>query len=689
MPKALSSGVPLLSLKLPELSAKRAVRITAPYAILAGILVLAAFVRLLPAKWGLYLNEYDPYIQYKAAKYAVEHGFSEWFNWYDNTRWYPWGVAAGKTLYPGVPFSVASSYLILKWLGIDVTLFDVAVFFPVVMGVLTVLVVFLLGRELGGVSLGLIAALMLSVAPTFSVRTSLGFCDTETVGFFSMILSLFLFARALDRKPILYGILSGLALGLMTVSWGAYLFLYNLYAIFLVVALLLKKYDFNLGIAYVSTILVGVLSASFMPKLIKFVTSISAFLPFFGIVLVVIAELYRRYRGSQIPPKLVLGIIVAVAASGLALSYTGVIRALKGKFLATVDPFAAVPPIIRTVGEQLPSTWATFFSDYRFLLLFMPIGLYFMIRRLQKKDLLLALLGLTSIYVASSFVRLTIFTDLAVSLIGGAGFIYLMTRSVSAMQYQELAKKGKRRSSPFRGYALLSIAILVVLTAPSIAANVTSANMPVVIAALPDWRDALAWMRDNLPPGAVVGCWWDYGYWINVMANKTTVADNNTLNSTQIKLLAIAFLSDENVAIDIYRKLGIQYVVVYDPFYTGPALKGLPGMPWGTYGEFVKSFAMMTIAGYNSSDYINYGQLTVQGQKVYLLVPNGPKAANATLFKLLFYPWILYGDSDYLKQVEEEYGVTFTPPKHFELIYHSPNRWVMVYKVLYPEEGAS
>jgi len=253
---------------------------------------------------------------------------------------------------------------------------------------------------------------------------------------------------------------------------------------------------------------VGLAVTPLLPRTAKFATSISGFLPILGILLVVAAEIYRYRRGRYPQPRLILAAIIALGIAGIAVSQLGLIEALKGKFLAIVNPFAQVPPIIRTVGEQLPSTWATFFSDYRFLLFLMLVGLYFVIRRFRKEDLLLALLGITSIYVASSFVRLTAFTDIAVSLIGGAGFTYLIKRFMEAAILTE-AKKGKRRRSPMKAYALISTAILVALTAPSIAANVKAANMPPVIAALPDWRDALAWMRDNLPQNAVVGSWWD------------------------------------------------------------------------------------------------------------------------------------------------------------------------------------
>ena len=38
--------------------------------------------------------------------------------------------------------------------------------------------------------------------------------------------------------------------------------------------------------------------------------------------------------------------------------------------------------------------------------------------------------------------------------------------------------------------------------------------------------------------------WWDYGYWINVMGNRTTVVDNATLNQTKIAEVGQMFMSN-------------------------------------------------------------------------------------------------------------------------------------------------
>ena len=68
---------------------------------------------------------------------------------------------------------------------------------------------------------------------------------------------------------------------------------------------------------------------------------------------------------------------------------------------------------------------------------------------------------------------------------------------------------------------------------------------------IPDWLNTLNYMRVNLPDDAVVLSWWDYGYWISTIANKTTLADNGTVNSTQIALIGETFMSNETRAMEI------------------------------------------------------------------------------------------------------------------------------------------
>lgn len=43
-----------------------------------------------------------------------------------------------------------------------------------------------------------------------------------------------------------------------------------------------------------------------------------------------------------------------------------------------------------------------------------------------------------------------------------------------------------------------------------------------------DYLDAYNWLHQHTPTDARVMAWWDYGYQINGIANRTTIADGNT-----------------------------------------------------------------------------------------------------------------------------------------------------------------
>ena len=52
-----------------------------------------------------------------------------------------------------------------------------------------------------------------------------------------------------------------------------------------------------------------------------------------------------------------------------------------------------------------------------------------------------------------------------------------------------------------------------------------------------DFREAYYWLRRNTHDQARVMSWWDYGYQIAGMGNKTTLVDNNTWNNSHIALV--------------------------------------------------------------------------------------------------------------------------------------------------------
>ena len=55
---------------------------------------------------------------------------------------------------------------------------------------------------------------------------------------------------------------------------------------------------------------------------------------------------------------------------------------------------------------------------------------------------------------------------------------------------------------------------------------------------LDDFREAYYWLRQNTDDKARVMSWWDYGYQIAGMGNRTTLVDNNTWNNSHIALVS-------------------------------------------------------------------------------------------------------------------------------------------------------
>lgn len=63
-----------------------------------------------------------------------------------------------------------------------------------------------------------------------------------------------------------------------------------------------------------------------------------------------------------------------------------------------------------------------------------------------------------------------------------------------------------------------------------------STDMDGTFQLIDDYREAYYWLRQNTPQDAVVMSWWDYGYQIAGMADRSTMVDNNTWNNSMFLL---------------------------------------------------------------------------------------------------------------------------------------------------------
>jgi dolichyl-diphosphooligosaccharide--protein glycosyltransferase len=143
---------------------------------------------------------------------------------------------------------------------------------------------------------------------------------------------------------------------------------------------------------------------------------------------------------------------------------------------------------------------------------------------------------------------------------------------------------------------------------------------------LDDFREAYYWLRQNTDDKARVMSWWDYGYQIAGMGNRTTLVDNNTWNNSHIALVGKAMSSNETEAYKIMNSLDVDYVLV------------IFGGVIGYSGDDINKFLwMVRIAeGEHPKDIRESDYFTEQGE--FRVDSAGSKTLlNCLMYKLCYY----------------------------------------------------
>jgi len=675
------------------------------YTILFLILTIAAIIRLLPIRWGFYLSEFDPYFQYRMADFVVKNNFASWYNWHDNMSWYPWGRDIPGTSYPGLAFTAALIYEFLNSIGIELTIHQVCTIFPVMMGTLTCLVVYFLGKEIWGKTVGLLSAFFLAFSSSHIFRTSLGFFDGETIGIFTMVLSFLFYLKAIQperttRSSLFYSLLAGLCLSYLSFGWGAFRYPISLLALFTFILVLIGRGSSKLFISYVMTFGFAFLTMAQLPKIgYAFFYEITAIAVFATFIVLLIREISVRVEKISLKTTSIGIIFFVLIIAGFVFWKGEMLEPLAGKFFTIIFPSTrSEMPLVESVAEHRMATWATFFREFGAIALLSVFGFYFVLQRLRDQDLFLMIFGISSLYFASSLVRLSLILAPAISILAAITIIELGKPSVDIIRGTVIFPKRKIRfvSKVGKEYGFAILFLLLLLITPTINNAVNAAQAPATIAtsSLPtvtvqpqDWLEALSWMRDNLPENTVVFSWWDYGYWITTLGDKHTLADNGTINSTQITMIARTFLSNETKAVPILKEYDVTHIAILVTWYWDEEINDVR---YYGFGEDSKWYWMARISngstyegetihyyskrvGEEEESYIRYDRVISIGDKII---------SNDTIVdRLGLNPNSLLGDLMF-RGISTEYPIE---SEFTDLVFKSSNFFVFVYSVQYPD----
>lgn len=542
------------------------------------------------------IHEFDPYFNYRTTKFLATEGFYQFHNWFDDRAWYPLGRIIGGTIYPGLMVTSAALYHVMTSLNFTIDIRNVCVFLAPFFSSLTTLITYLLTKEIKNTSAGLVAAAMISIVPGYISRSVAGSYDNEGIAIFCMLLTYYMWIKAVKTGAIFWSTAAAIAYFYMVSSWGGYVFLINLIPLHVLTLILTGRFSHRVYVAYSTLYCIGTI----LSMQISFVgfqpVQSSEHMLALGVFGLCQLHAFIDYTKSRVSPedfailfKSVVAIIVGggMLAAGIA-TYFGKISPWTGRFYSLLDPSYAKNhiPIIASVSEHQPTSWSSFYFDLQILVFLFPTGLYFCFSKLTDANIFLILYGITSIYFAGVMVRLMLVLAPVMCILSGIAVSSMLTTYMKQIDPVKSEKKSKKLENNFALKSQVATAFVGVMTvllisytfhctwvtseaysSPSIVLSARSHDGSRII--FDDFREAYYWLRMNTPEDAKVMSWWDYGYQITAMANRTILVDNNTWNNTHISRVGQAMASSEDKAYQIMRELDVDYVLVIFGGLTG------------------------------------------------------------------------------------------------------------------------
>ncbi|KAL6432503.1 hypothetical protein ACFW04_006823 [Cataglyphis niger] len=682
------------------------------------------------------IHEFDPWFNYRATAYMVQHGFYNFLNWFDERAWYPLGRIVGGTVYPGLMITSGSIHYILHSLNIPVHIRDICVFLAPIFSGLTAISTYLLTKEIWSAGAGLFAACFIAIVPGYISRSVAGSYDNEGIAIFALQITYYLWVKSVKTGSIFWASITALSYFYMVSAWGGYVFIINLIPLHVFALLVMNRFSNRLFTSYTTFYVLGLLLSMQVPFVgfqpIRTSEHMAAG-GVFGLLIFVAALRYLRTVLTKSEMKY-FGGVVAVTATILlliliALTYAGVVAPWSGRFYSLWDTgYAKIHiPIIASVSEHQPTTWFSFFFDLHILVTTFPVGLWYCIKHINDERVFVILYAISAVYFAGVMVRLMLTLTPVVCMLAGVAIsrlveLYLKEedrddrngsesneeseeereRSPGRALYDKAGKLRRMKHERPKGsgdglganlrnsviIGMLMLLMMFTVHCTWVTSNAYSSPSIVLAsysndggrAILDDFREAYYWLAQNTPNDARVMSWWDYGYQIAGMANRTTLVDNNTWNNSHIALVGKAMSSNESAAYEIMTSLDVDYVLI------------IFGGMIGYSGDDINKFLwMVRIAeGEHPQDIRESDYFTEKGD--FRVDKEGsPTLLNSLMYKLSYYR---FGDVKIDYRTPTGFDRTRNVEignKNFQLTYleeaYTTEHWlVRIYRVKKPAE---
>jgi dolichyl-diphosphooligosaccharide--protein glycosyltransferase len=306
---------------------------------------------------------------------------------------------------------------------------------------------------------------------------------------------------------------------------------------------------------------------------------------------VVVSEIIKKFSSETKQFRNCLLFLGSIIISGVGLISSGLVYLPSFRYQNAINPLlVTADPLTDSVSEHAVTNLHSSFGFLSIFIVFALIGVWFIFSKnsfslkidMKVFTLVVAFFG---IYLSSAFLRLEVFASIAMFILGGIGLSLFL---------QEIFKLRNAILKYLSSLIILSLFLVPVVLPEDSNWSKWGNFSPTILSGgghesrlvSDNWPETMEWIKQNTPENSVIAAWWDYGYWITTLSDRTTIVDNATLDDLQIKKMAYALLADPTDSwkilyseydVDVASSFSPEFIdfIHYQPENYGAAVNGM------------------------------------------------------------------------------------------------------------------
>jgi len=425
---------------------------------------------------------------------------------------------------------------------------------------------------------------LFAVSLPIILRGTAGWFKSEPLGIFYGILGLYLFLSAIRSKnqkiSILKIIFASIVMGFGMASWGGtQFFIIPLGLFILALPFVNKDHKFLLWSIPLFVGLFLLISGSFERPGINFVFGlggVSLIIPtLFLIGCIIIQKISSEKNKVRNGLLLLFGILILGSFFVTINEQLNFLPLPSFRYLNALNPLlTSNDPLVDSVAEHASVSVESSFLLHSVWMIFAGIGIWILLSKKISENkidikndmkVFVIIFGITAVYVSSVFMRLELFASLSMIILASIA-LSILTREIFNVKFSR--KKNYLIKS---SYVLIILFLFITpLVIPENTNWINAMDSPPIIltGATPypptdDWLKTMEWIKLNTPENAKIASWWDYGYWITTLSDRTTFIDNATLDTKEIQKMATMFMSHPDESWEMLKEMNADYVLVF------------------------------------------------------------------------------------------------------------------------------